>query len=58
MGTRKDKLYSLLATANLVSDRSLIKRHRGLANTPTQQAFIEHYNSSLRQELRLAVFTP
>eukprot|EP01043_Picozoa_sp_COSAG02_P065631 COSAG02_NODE_9962_length_2063_cov_10.244681_1_plen_601_part_01 len=51
----EDKLYSLLAATGLVSDRALIKHRRGLANTPTQQAFIERYNSSLRQKLRLAV---
>ena len=55
-----DKLYAALsvrkgAQAPLLAGRERLKHRYNLASAPTQAAFIERWNGTLRQKLRLAV---
>ena len=49
------KLAEKLLAKGLISDESMIKHRYNLASAPSQAAFIERYNQTLRQKLRLAV---
>jgi hypothetical protein len=49
------KLAEKLLAKGLISDESMLKHRYNLASAPSQAAFIERYNQTLRQKLRLAV---
>ena len=49
------KLAEKLLVKGLITDESMLKHRYNLASAPTQAAFIERYNQTLRQKLRLAV---
>ena len=49
------KLAEKLVAEGLISDETMLRHRYNLASAPTQAAFIERYNQTLRQKLRLAV---
>ena len=54
-GSFGDKLFGKLRDAGLMKDRSMLIHSYNLASAPTQAAFVERMNSTIRQKLRLAV---
>ena len=54
-GSFGDKLFGKLRDAGLMKDRSMLIHSYNLASAPTQAAFVERMNSTIRQKLRLAI---
>ena len=51
----REVLAEKLLERGLIRDESMLKHRYSLSQTPTQNAFIERFNQTLRQKLRLAV---
>eukprot|EP01046_Picozoa_sp_COSAG06_P008541 COSAG06_NODE_433_length_15843_cov_10.266768_2_plen_133_part_00 len=54
-GSFGDRLYAKLSAAGLMNDRSMLIHSYNLASAPSQAAYVERMNSTIRQKLRLAV---